>query len=302
MNYKFLVEASGSITSGYLVKAIQSAGHICVASDIDSKCYGKYLADDFILMPKHDDPDFWQKIKDIIVKNKIDIVIPSLDETMMGWSERKGEFNQNYGVQVILSPPNTINVFDDKFLTYEFFCDNQIPTPLTSLKQEYPLIKPRFGRGSSGIFLSDKAVNMEGMISQEFIEGDEYTIDVLCNTANSPVYIIPRRRLKIANGKSIDGITELNQEIIDWVKIICNKVAFLGPINIQCFLLKNGDIKFLEVNPRIAGGMGLGFAASENWIPLIVDNFLNNKNISKSSLVDGMQMRRYYDEIFIPPD
>ena len=48
--------------------------------------------------------------------------------------------------------------------------------------------------------------------------------------------------------------------------------------------------------------MGLGFAASENWIPLIIDNFLNNKNISKSSVVDGMQMRRYYDEIFIPPD
>jgi carbamoyl-phosphate synthase large subunit len=53
------------------------------------------------------------------------------------------------------------------------------------------------------------------------------------------------------------------------------------------------------VNPRIAGGMALGFAATENWIDLIVDNYINNKEVIAKPIQYGLRMTRYYSECFI---
>ena len=141
-------------------------------------------------------------------------------------------------------------------------------------------------------------VSMEGLISQQFVNGVEYTIDVFCDLHGVPIYIIPRKRLKIEGGKSTSGVVDMNQEIIEWVREICSKIRFTGPINIQCIRDVTGQIFFIEINPRIAGGMALGFAASENWIPLIVANLVHKMDIVPVKVMNEMKMMRYYAEIF----
>ena len=229
--------------------------------------------------------------------NKIDIVIPSLDETLLGWAQRKEELASR-NIHVICSPTSTIEIFVDKWLTYEFFLKNNIPTPNTSQSQEFSLLKPRFGRGGKGVGIVSHNVSMEGLISQQFVNGVEYTIDVFCDLHGVPIYIIPRKRLKIEGGKSTSGVVDMNQEIIEWVREICSKIRFTGPINIQCIRDVTGQIFFIEINPRIAGGMALGFAASENWIPLIVANLVHKMDIVPVKVMNEMKMMRYYAEIF----
>ena len=163
--YRILTEASGSLTTGYLINSIKAAGHICIGSDIDIRCLGSALADDFAVMPCATDANLWQVIEMILVHKKIDIVIPSLDETLIGWAERKKHFS-TLGVQVILSDPTSVAVCQDKWLTFQFFDENGIPTPQTSLSQQYPLVKPRFGRGGIGVSITDEPIQMHGMVSQ----------------------------------------------------------------------------------------------------------------------------------------
>ena len=79
---------------------------------------------------------------------------------------------------------------------------------------------------------------------------------------------------------------------------ISNNISFQGPINFQFMEDKNNNLFFLEVNPRIAGGMALGFAASENWISLIVENFIKKQNIKPKPIKFGLKMSRYYEESF----
>ena len=67
----------------------------------------------------------------------------------------------------------------------------------------------------------------------------------------------------------------------------------------QCFEDSEGGIKFTEINPRVAGGMALGFAASENWISLIMKNILEKESIETKKIVFGLKMLRYYDELFV---
>lgn len=295
---KILVEASGSLTSGYLIKAIQQAGALCVASDIDPECFGRHLADDFILMLKSNDPLLWSDIEKKLLEHEITVVIPSLDETLLDWAKRKNWLLQK-GVHVILSDAETIRIFRDKWLTYQFFRGANIPTPETSLEQRYPLVKPRFGRGAAGVQVISDAINMDNMVSQELVEGTEYTIDVFCDHEGVPIYIIPRTRIGVREGKSTGGVVVKHSGIICLVRKICSHVRFQGPINMQCFTCIDGSIKFIEVNARIAGGMALGFAASENWIRLIIDHLLEGKKIYPNPIQYGMEMRRYYAEVFI---
>ncbi len=295
----FLIEASGSLTSSYLIQSIQDAGFKVFASDINADIFGKYLADGFIKMPRIVEKNSWNQTVTLVEENDIQVVVPSLDEILLKWSEHKETFFKK-NIHVIISSPDTLKVCQDKWETYLFFKDNDIPTPETSLDSIYPLIKPRTGRGSAGIFMKkeNEPVSMEGNISQELIYGTEYTIDVFCDCNYDPVYIVPRQRLNVKEGKSLNGIVVKHPKIESYVKKICSATAFIGPINIQCFEDVNGNLKFIEINPRIGGGMALGFAATENWIPLIVSNLIEQKPITPTKVQYGLKMMRYYNEIF----
>jgi len=298
---RILTEASGSLTAGYIIKSIQAAGHICIASDIDESCFGKYLADEFVLLPEKKDPSLWNIIEKVLIESRIQVVLPSLDETLEGWAEKK-EYFRSLGIHVIVSDKSTVSICQDKWRTFKFFSDNGIPTPNTSLKQDHLLIKPRRGRGAMGVIKTSDIVEMENMISQEYINGTEYTVDIFCDRNSIPVYIVPRRRLNVRNGKSTQGIVEMNPNINEWVAIICRKLPFIGPVNIQCFVKEDGSITFIEINPRLAGGMALGFAATENWIDLIIENIIREREIRPKPIQNGLEMKRYYAEIFVPPN
>ncbi|MBO9607972.1 MAG: ATP-grasp domain-containing protein [Paenibacillaceae bacterium] len=294
-----LTEASGSLTSGYLIRSIQQAGFSAVASDVDEENAGRYLADDFIRMPFKNDPALWEKVGQLLALHRVDVVIPSFDEMLLGWSERKESFREQ-GIRVVLSDPATIAVCQDKWETYQFFVRHGIPTPATSLEQRYPLVKPREGRGAVGVKVTAETVGMDGMISQELLTGEEYTVDVLCDKHAVPQYIVPRKRLKVREGKSTGGVVVRQPEIERWVRAICAKLPFVGPVNMQCFLNDKGEVRFVEINPRIAGGMALGFAATENWIGAIVRHLTDGQPIEPKPIQYGMKMMRYYHEVFIP--
>lgn len=295
----FLVEASGSLTSGYLISSIQNAGFKVFASDINEDVFGKYLANGFIKMPKISEENSWEETVKLVHENNIQVVIPSLDETLLKWSENKELFLKS-NINVIISQKSTLEICQDKWKTYLFFRDNNIPTPRTSLDSRYQLVKPRAGRGSSGIFIrgENDDINMQGNISQELISGTEYTVDVFCDFKNKPVYIVPRKRLAVKEGKSTNGVVVQHQEIENYVRNICSAIPFIGAINIQCFEDDKKNLKFIEINPRIAGGMALGFAATENWISLMVSNLINKKPIVPLDVKYGLKMMRYYNEVF----
>ena len=84
---RILTEASGSLVGGFLIKAIQSVGHEAIASDIDPYSVGRYLADEFVQMPKSTCPNLWEEVGIILEDLSIDLVIPSFDETLIGWAQ-----------------------------------------------------------------------------------------------------------------------------------------------------------------------------------------------------------------------
>ena len=295
---RIMIEAAGSLVSSSTMRNIQKAGFTVIGTDSNPDSFGKYLCDEFYTVPAASDPSSRDFLKELVRDKKIDLVIPTLDEGMLAWAQMSEELKKN-GTSVSVSVPETIEICEDKWLTYQKFIENGIPTPKTSLENIYPLVKPRNGRGGQGIRLNDRTVDMDGMISQELLIGKEYTTDVLCDRDGEPVYIVPRRRLTVREGKSTEGIVVRNDRIEEGIRAICKAFRFAGPVNIQCFELENGEIRFTEINPRLGGGTTLGMAATENWFPLIVDIFVNEKKVETTHPVQyGLKMSRYYNEVF----
>ncbi|QEL05942.1 carbamoylphosphate synthase-like protein [Campylobacter sputorum subsp. sputorum] len=294
MMYKILIEASGSLSSNFMIKNIHESGNLACGSDIDDFNAAKKMCDDFIIFPKFGDKNLWQKVEKSLLEHKIDIVIPSFDEMLLGWAKRVKYF-QEKGIYVIISPFETIELFLDKYKTYQFFKKIGIKTPKTKLYNRYEIIKPRFGRGAKDLLIFDDTIS--DFITQEKVDGAEYTVDCLFDNSGEAVYIIPRKRIDVKDGKSTKGISEFRADINKEIIKISRNIKFYGAVNFQLFV-SNKDIIFIEVNPRIAGGMALGMKASENWILLMIDNFIHNKKIKAKNVKYGLKMARYYEEVF----
>mgnify|MGYP000851934423 CR=1 FL=1 len=295
-----LVEGIGSMVFGTQIPYYNELNWDIIGIDITNKSFGLYKVQKAYIVPKYSNCNCFNVIEKIIKDERIDVVFPTVNEGLIAWSQKKQEYYDKYGTIVMLSDEKIIKTCVDKWETYKFFCSNDIPTPKTSLEMKYDLLKPRIGRGSQGIYfksdIKDKinTINSNDYISQDFIQGEEYTIDVLCDFDSKPVYIIPRKRLDIESGVSIKSVTVYDKIIIDYVKRIIEALKPIGIINIQCIKNEN-SVYFIEINPRIAGGVSLSFASSDNWFKAIECFIKGKQYIPKRIIYDNYMFRCYTD-------
>lgn len=282
-----------------------------IGVDADKYAYGLYLADKGYVIPMAKDPGFLNTIVSISKNEHAQIFIPLLSKEYNVISSSLDIFRQ-IGVTVPISSYQTIEVCNDKWLTYKKFIEINIPTPKTVLdikelekfKGQY-LAKPRRASGSRGLKLfknikevKEYSLNSEEYIIQEFIKGQEFTIDALATNESEPVVISPRLRLGITDGKATKSQIILNKKLINYAEKIIKDLKIVGACNIQGFLTERGCI-FTEINPRFAaGGLPLTIAAGANLPKLLIDMALG-LNIAKPNIINKMIMLRYMTEVVI---
>lgn len=70
-------------------------GHICVASDANPESIGKLLSDEFYTVPMATDTDYVEKVLEILIEHKIDMVIPTLDDALLKWASMREQMEKN---------------------------------------------------------------------------------------------------------------------------------------------------------------------------------------------------------------
>ena len=283
---KLLLDASPP-TVGSFIKLAHNAGYKVVVTDCNKNGVASKLADKFYhVYPATKKEELFLQYKQIIKDENIDIVIPILQETLVDWSKFEG-------CNVLSSPVETVEIFENKWATYNWFIKNSILTPETSLDKTNRLIivKPILGRGGTYI------TGNPGFIWQKCIYGQEYTTDVLCDLNSEPIYTVVRERTKIESGISFDGTIVDKPKITEYVNRIIKSINFIGPINIQCIEDQDGNPWFTEINTRLGGGTVLSIAATENWFSLFMPILQKETIIPKG--IRKLKMTRFYNEIFL---
>lgn len=297
----------------FFKEALDGEGYV-YSADCDPTAPGLYVADKSFLVPRVSSEDYVSFLLDKCKKENIRLIIPLIDPELPILARERETF-LNEGIIVLVSSYEKVLIGYDKFMTYKFLLKNSFPTPETFLfngellnrEIRFPvIIKPRFGSASVGVQKCENYQDVEfyaqkisDPILQEYLQGEEITLDVLCDFEGNPISIVQRKRLKIRGGEVERGITVKNWELLSVAVELIKKLKPFGVINIQCFSTSNG-IYFTEINPRFGGGYPLTYYAGVNF-PSLILKMIKGEKIEPiiGEYKEGILMLRYDEAIYI---
>lgn len=300
---RILVTGLGGMAGANVVKLLPSDS-IAVACDANPAARQKLKQigrEDvkFYTVPHASNKDaFKMAINSIVIRQNIDVVIPTVDEELMVLSYRP----EHIDARVVVSPYLTVRACNDKAMLYESirdepFCPRHVVTEskqdLAVFGQEPVFMKPRTGRGSKGIQLFRNYTEIpQDLVSKdnifcENLPGQEYTVDCLFDFEGNPVLVVPRKRIQVIDGKSAVGETIRHPEIEERVKKLCSIFKFIGHVNIQFKEDSAGTMKLVEINPRFSGGLPITAEAGANS-PELLCRMLSGESVIDPGWREGV--------------
>ena len=175
-----------------LIKEFKEKGYKVFGVDCNKDAVGFKFCDDFYLVPHGDDENYVEHILKACARYDIDLIIPSSDNEILKIGKNREVF-ESMGHATLLPSNKSLKICDNKKLFYQCLTNWDIPHPVVRnpLDAEFPaIIKPIVGKGSEGVRklynISEVAdVGLppkyssfeEDYILQDFIAGDEYTVE-----------------------------------------------------------------------------------------------------------------------------
>lgn len=251
-----------------------------VTADFKGTAPTAHFSDRHFIVPKVNDKSYVEELLKICEEESIHLLIPLIDSELILLAENKLIFEER-GVKVSVSSKELNEIANNKIRTYQFFTNYNIATPkvytnkeLEENKYSFPLlVKPYDGSSSKGVTKVNNEKELcffkdyiENAMVQEYILGEEYTVDVMIDLYGNIKTIVPRLRMETRAGEVSKGITKKDYEIIEAVEDVIKVLPQpSGCITLQCFKKNNGEIIFIEINPRFGGGIPLSIEAGANF-------------------------------------
>ena len=147
----------------------------------------------------------------------------------------------------MLAPDRALRVILDK-LALARHCQGVVRVPrseplddaLDPADWTYPVVvKPRAGSGSRDIRILRSAAELaatehsEDLLVQEYLPGDEYSIDVFAGRPGHVIASVPRLRAKVDSGISVAGRTVRDPELERFGAAVAEATGLLFIANVQ---------------------------------------------------------------------
>jgi len=293
---RILITGAGGAAAISVWKSL-GAEHEIHMADMDPLAAGLYLVpvDRRLLIPRGDDPTLIPILREACKTRRIEALLPTVDAELAPLAAVREQF-ESIGVQLPISPVECLRICRDKQLLLEKvkgivpIPDNQ---PLTQAAADradsFPLlVKPRSGAGSRGVAKIASREDLEGVpkdgsfLLQEFLPGEEYSVDVYVRRDGRVVGAVPRERMKVDSGIAVASRTINLPEVIESAVKTAEAIGIRGTANVQFKRAADGVFKLLEVNPRFPGTLPLTGAAGIDMPKLMADE------LAGKSLPDGL--------------
>lgn len=237
--------------------------------------YSKYT-NSFTYHKRIDDNDFFNKVKAEILSKKINTLLAVNVPLILFLSKHKEQLEQ-LNISVIVSSINSLQIADNKGKLAKYLKEFNISIPITyelnSINDfenlKYPLmIKPKTGWNGSKITKIEnkekyqeevkKIISKEKYIIQDYIDGYDVDMSVLCKNGNILAYTIQKGFIKgLSTYAPPRGIEFLyNEELYKVVEKMMKNLEWSGIAHID---LRYDEIekkfKVIEINPRFWGSI-----------------------------------------------
>lgn len=301
MKYRVLVAGSGNVTGLNVIRALTGKKDVSVVGcDFDAENPSKLFCSSYEV-PRCADERYPEEIKNIIAKEGITHIVASNDHDVRALSLLAAsdihfpEFN--------CFCRNTINCLD-KRATEQLFISAGVLTPtILTDRDDYPYVLRIENMGKRKKFVhivkgpDDREQVAEedysaGLMSR-YVEGVEYTVDVLCDQKSKLISAVPRERITVVGGMVHHARIVKDEKLIAQCAQICLSVGLVGMSCIQCIKTKEDKYFFIEINPRPGSGIDLSINAGIN-MPYLWLKSTSGEIIDYVEPKWGLQMKRYY--------
>lgn len=304
------------LISGFIRAARRLGLRIQVhVADTEALVAAACVADRAHTVPSADAGAYIPSLLKVARRERIDLVIPLLDVELLKLALARGRFAR-FGCHVIVSSPRVVRRCRDKLALYRDFTARGIDVPRTWTPDEirarrrhaFPyFLKPRKGSASQGNFVLRQRADLDAFVPrvadaiiQEYVAGDEYTLDVYAGDDGRPRCVVPRRRLEVRGGEVTKAVTVRHEGIMaTGVRVVEALAECRGLITVQLFLTPEGRIKVIEVNPRFGGGVPLAIHAGADIPRWLLSEWLGRRpRIRLDHFREGVAMLRYHESFF----
>ncbi|MBE3068694.1 MAG: ATP-grasp domain-containing protein [Planctomycetes bacterium] len=273
---------------------------------------GFHVADEGLLVPPVKGPGYVEAIGAICRRREIGLVVPLLDWELAALADAREAFAAA-GTRVVVSSAPVVAICRDKQQTFEFLKSHGFDTPEVlpyahALEARFPLfMKPRFGSSAKDVHVVADRQALEfyrrrggETVIQEYLDGQEHTVDVYAGFDGVPRVAVPRLRLAIRGGEVAKALTVRHAGIIgESMRLVEALVGCVGVVTLQCFLTPDSRVRFIEINPRFGGGVPLAIEAGANFPRWILEEHLGRRpDIRPDAWQDGLVMLRYDAAVF----
>jgi carbamoyl-phosphate synthase large subunit len=266
------------------------------------------ISDGYLKVPRVTHQDYLPILKDYCKKENISIVVPTIDTELSILADAKEEFEKD-GIFIAISSKQICDIFYLKDTTEKFFVENNLDTPreIQDIKYcDYPIFaklnNSSCSIGATIVYTPEQAVDLaqdKNYIFQEYIQGDEYTVDVFIDKKGDIVSIVPRLRIEVRAGEVNKAQAIKDKDIIKAIKELCQKLnGAYGCVTIQLFKTKKRII-FIEINPRFGGGYPLTYLSGANFVKYLIEDYLDKKLEYSEDWRDNLIMLRYDAEVLV---
>jgi carbamoyl-phosphate synthase large subunit len=319
------ITGTGSLIGQAIIKSIKKSSFKnskLIGMDYFRDTIGSYWIDENYILPDILDEkvteEIWlEKVLSVIIENKISIIFIGVDFELHLFAKYKDSIEKKTSCIVVVSSKESIEIADDKYLTYKFLEENGLYHPLTFLESEinqaiesnmidFPMIvKPRNGYRSIDVYMVKNAEEMTSKIQkisdpviQECVgtKDTEYTCGVIVINGIKKSIVL-RRDLKDGNTSSAYYQKNYPEIITNYILDVADKLNIFGVCNFQLRLDKDGIPKIFEINSRHSGTTYMRTLFGFNEIEFILEYIFNNKIID-FHLKEGA-VKRYFEEFLI---
>lgn len=311
---RVLVTGAGGPAAIAAMKSLRAEESVqLIAADMDPWAAGLYLTGERTLVPAGAAPEFTAVLLDRCRALRVDVVLPTVDAELLPLARAREEYAAA-GVALLLAPAAALDVILDK-LTLAEHCAGVVAVPRTELfgpsvdpaGWTYPLVvKPRRGSGSRGVIIVDSAAELAALerspalIVQDFLPGEEYSVDVLADAAGHVIASVPRLRARVDSGVSVGGRTVHDPEVERFGRVVAQATGVTYVANVQCRRDVDGVPALLEVNPRMPGTLGLTIASGVDMPRLALASLLGRPVPASLDFCERAVVR-FLDEHFLDP-
>ena len=318
-----LVSGASGIVGYGVLKSLRASLKSCIL--VGTTIYGDSIApafcDVFERSPRTSDPLYMEWLCEVLKRHKVDMAIPGIHDDMIAWNQFRHEISKT-GVHLLLNNPDLIDLCADKWSFYEtlkckdlkYLIESRNAGGFDAIRDAFGLpfiLKPRRGFGSKGILIIESEAQfmentevMGSVLMAQPIVGDnesEYTASAFFD-ADSKLCCWMSLRRKLSK----DGYTEKAEvsnppKIDEAIRQFGDLLKPVGPTNFQ-FRVEKGELKLLEINPRISSATSIRTAFGYNESAMAVEYFLNGETPVQPRIRRGSAVRYTEDYIFYEND